>query len=47
MTNQLALILGAILFALIGLDLAVFGGDNLLFLGKKFFWLIDWVAFWR
>ena len=47
MTNSLALVLGGILLALIGLDWVMFGFDNLLFLGRKFFMLLDWLAFWR
>ncbi len=47
MTNQLALILGAIIAALIGVDLLLFDGAYLLFLAKKLFWLIDYIAFWR
>lgn len=47
MTNQLALVLGAIVLAAIGLDLVLFGGDTMLFLGKKMFVLLDWLAFWH
>lgn len=47
MTNQLALVLCVIIAALITLDLVIFGGSNLIFLGKKLFVLIDWLAFWR
>jgi len=47
MTNQLALILGAVIVALIGLDLLAFEGANLLFLARKLFVFIDYIAFWR
>ena len=47
MTNRLALILGAIVIGLIVLDVILFGTDHLVFLGKKFFDLIEWMAFWR
>lgn len=47
MTNRLALILGGIIAILIVWDLTLFDGANLLFLGKKLYWLIDYVAFWR
>jgi hypothetical protein len=47
MTNQLAILLGLTIACLIGLDLLVFEGENLIFLGRKLFWLIDWLAFWR
>lgn len=47
MTNSLALSLGLAIIALVGLDLVLFGGDNLLFLARKFWALLHWVAFWR
>ena len=47
MTNRLALILGAIVIGLIVLDVILFGTDHLVFLGKKLFDLIEWMAFWR
>lgn len=47
MTNSIALGLGIAILALVGLDLAVFGGANLLFLARKLSALIEWLAFWR
>lgn len=47
MNNTLALVLGLAIAVFIGVDLTLFDGENLLFLGRKMFWLIDWVAFWR
>ena len=47
MTNQLALILGFILVAIIAADLLVFGWDLHIFLGRKLDSLIEWMAFWR
>ena len=47
MTNRLAIILGMILVGLIAADVFLAGGANLLFLGRKFFVLIEWLAFWR
>ncbi len=47
MTNPIALTLTLLIGALILGDLAIFGSEHLLFLGKKFFVLLDWVAFWR
>ena len=47
MTNQLAIILGAVILLLVGLDVVVWGTENLLFLSKKFLELTEWVAFWR
>ncbi|MCK0169872.1 hypothetical protein MWU53_02255 [Aliiroseovarius sp. S1123] len=47
MTNQLAIILGAVILLLVGLDVVVWDAENLLFLAKKFLELTEWVAFWR
>ena len=47
MTNRLAIILGLFLLAAISADYSLNGGEYLLFLGKKLFVLLDWVAFWR
>lgn len=47
MTNQLAIILGAAILLLVGLDIVLWGAENLLFLAKKFLDLTEWAAFWR
>lgn len=47
MTNQLAIILGAVILLLVGLDVVVWDTENLLFLSKKFLELTEWVVFWR
>ncbi|MGP6086001.1 hypothetical protein [Antarctobacter jejuensis] len=47
MTNRLAIILGLFLLGAISADYFLNGGEILLFLGKKLFLLLDWVAFWR
>ncbi|WP_297339006.1 glyceraldehyde-3-phosphate dehydrogenase [Pseudophaeobacter sp.] len=47
MTNKIAIWLGLLLVLAVVADLLLFSGDNLLFLAKKLFELIDWVAFWR
>ena len=47
MTNQLAIIMGALILLLVGLDVVLWGAENLLFLAKKFLELTEWVAFWR
>lgn len=47
MTNRLAIILGLIIAAAIGADIYLTDGTNLLFLGRKFFVMLDWLAFWR
>ena len=47
MTNKIAIWLGLLLVLAVVADLLLFSGDNLLFLAKKLFELLDWVAFWR
>ncbi|WP_323769065.1 glyceraldehyde-3-phosphate dehydrogenase [Antarctobacter sp.] len=47
MTNRLAIIIGLLLVGAIVADASLNDGGNLLFLGRKFFVLIDWLAFWR
>ena len=47
MTNGLALTLAVMILGAILLDLALVGDDHLVFLGKKFFTFLEWLAFWR
>ena len=47
MTNFLAIVLGLTLITAIGVDYLIFGTEHLLFLGKKFFVLLNWLAFWH
>ena len=47
MTNRIALVLAAVLLGLIVVDVLLFGTEHLVFLGKKMFELIEWLAFWR
>ena len=47
MSNTPALIIGAFILVSVGLDFVLTGGTNVLFLGRKLFVLIDWLAFWR
>lgn len=47
MTNRLAIIVGAVIVGLIVLDLVLFGTEHMVYLGKKIFDLIEWMAFWR
>ena len=47
MTDRIALWLAVILAALIAADLLLDDGQMLLFLGRKFIDLMDWVEFWR
>ena len=47
MTNRIALFLGFFLIVVIAADLYFYGTEHLIFLGKKLFELIEWLAFWR
>jgi len=47
MTDRIALWLGLFIVAAIVADLFFFGSDHLVFLGKKTYELIEWLAFWR
>ncbi|MFY0312309.1 hypothetical protein ACFMBG_20710 [Leisingera sp. D0M16] len=47
MTNRIAISLGLFLISAAIVDIALFGDQHMIFLGKKLFALIDWVAFWR
>ncbi len=47
MTNRIALVLGLTIVVAIVLDMALYGTEHMVFLGKKFFDLIEWLAFWR
>lgn len=47
MTNRLFIIIGLALLGTISADYYLNDGENLLFLGKKLFVFLDWLAFWR
>ncbi|CUH77111.1 hypothetical protein [Tropicibacter naphthalenivorans] len=47
MTNRLAIILGGFILCALIVDLLLFGTEHMVFLGKRMFQLIEWVAFWR
>ena len=47
MTNQIAIGLGLLIVAGLGLDAVLYDGENLLFLMRKMAELIEWLAFWR
>lgn len=47
MTNQIALALGTAVLVLIGLDAMLNSGDALLFVARKLWVFIEWLAFWR
>ena len=47
MTNPIAIVIGILLIAAIVIDIMFYGTDHMIFLGKKLFELIEWIAFWR
>ena len=47
MTNFVALMVALTITALIALDVVFYGTEHLLFLARKLFDLIEWLAFWR
>lgn len=47
MTNKISLVLGMLIIAAIAIDLVLFGTSHLVFLGKRLFELINWLAIWR
>ncbi|WP_171129309.1 MULTISPECIES: hypothetical protein [unclassified Ruegeria] len=47
MTNQIAIWLGLCILGALIVDVALFGTEHLLFLGKKLYDFLDWLAFWR
>ena len=47
MSNTVAVVLGLFIVRLITGDVVFFDSANLVFLGKKMFELIEWMAFWR
>jgi hypothetical protein len=47
MTNKIALGLGLLLLLVATVDVMLNGTQDLIFLSKKLFELIEWLAFWR
>lgn len=47
MTNKIALALGFFILAVVALDLYIYGPGHAIYLGKKLYELIEWLAFWR
>ncbi len=47
MTDRIALGLGLLIVAAVGIDVFVYGSDHMVFLGKRIYELIEWLAFWR
>jgi hypothetical protein len=46
-TNRIAIFLGLFLIAIIVADIMIYGDEHVIFLAKKLFELIEWIAFWR
>ncbi|UWR32104.1 hypothetical protein K3759_08970 [Sulfitobacter sp. W027] len=47
MTNPIAIVLALVIAGLMLLDVYSYGADHMIYLGKKLFELIEWIAFWR
>ena len=47
MTNTIAFWLAMLILGLLALDFFVFEWGSVLFLGRKFLGLVEYVAFWR
>lgn len=47
MTNRIALVLALVIVGAITVDVMLYGMQHLVFLGKKFAELLEWIAFWR
>jgi len=47
MTNRIAIMLGLALLIALAVDYWLYDTEHLVFLAKKFFALLDWMAFWR
>jgi len=47
MTNPIAVFLAVVILTGLGYDLVFMDGQSTLILAKKFFDLVEWVAFWR
>jgi hypothetical protein len=47
MTNRIAIVLGLAVLTAVVVDGVVYDSEYLIFLGKKLFELIEWMAFWR
>ncbi|MCA0960766.1 hypothetical protein [Salipiger bermudensis] len=47
MTNRIAIWIALLILAALAADSLIWGSQHLVFLGRKFFALLDWMAFWR
>ncbi|APG47144.1 Glyceraldehyde-3-phosphate dehydrogenase [Phaeobacter inhibens] len=47
MTNRIAIILALLIITAVAIDIWIYGQVHMVFLGKRLFELLDWIAFWR
>ncbi|WP_299041226.1 hypothetical protein [uncultured Tateyamaria sp.] len=47
MPNSVAITLALLIVGAIAADVMLYGTEHLVFLGKKFADLLEWLAFWR
>lgn len=47
MTNGISLVLGVLIVSMLVVDMAAYGSEHIIFVGKKLYALIEWMAFWR
>ena len=47
MSNRIALVLALLIVGAVVVDVWLYGDTHMVFLGKKFADLIEWLAFWR
>lgn len=47
MSNTIAFLLGLLIVGALAIDVTMFDTEHVVFLSKKFFDLIEWMAFWR
>ncbi|WP_299921448.1 hypothetical protein [uncultured Pelagimonas sp.] len=47
MTNKLAIVIGLAVVGAVAADVFLADGEASLFLARKMFVLLDWLAFWR
>ena len=47
MTNSIAIVLALLIIGAIAADVMLYGTEHLIFLGKRFAELLEWIAFWR
>lgn len=47
MTNTIALVLALLITGAVVADVLLYGTEHIVFLGKKFTELLEWMAFWR